>query len=100
MAQLDIYKGQGGGAAFLLNLQDDMLGDLTTRVVAPLVSPEKVGPPMQRVNPRILVQGEEYILLTHLLAAIPAQTLADPIGSASHQRDTVIAALDMLFTGI
>jgi toxin CcdB len=100
MAQFDIYKGQGAGAAFLLNLQDDMLEDLATRVVAPLVPSEKLGPEMQTVNPRILVQGKEYILLTHLLAAIPAKNLAEPVGSAADQRDAVIAAIDMLFTGI
>lgn len=100
MAQFDIHKWQGGGADYLLNLQDDMLGNLSTRVVAPLASPAAVGPPMRTLNPRILVGGVEYILLTHLLAAVPTAALGEPVGSAKTQRDEIIGSIDLLFTGI
>jgi toxin CcdB len=55
---------------------------------------------LKTVNPRISVGGVEYILLTQLLAAIPVATLGPPVGSASSQREAIVAALDLLFTGI
>ncbi len=100
MAQFDIYRGRGEGVDFLLDLQDEMLENLSTRVVAPLALPETVGTPMKTVNPRISVGGTDYILLVHLLAAIPASSLGEPVGSAASQRDAIVAALDLLFTGI
>lgn len=100
MAQFDIYKWQGEGIEFLLDLQDNMLANLSTRVVAPLASLGSVGPPMKILNPRVLVGGDQYILLTHLLAAIPSATLGEPVGSARMQRDEIIGAIDLLFTGI
>jgi toxin CcdB len=100
MAQFDIYRRQGAGVEFLLELQDNLLGNLSTRVVAPLVSPGTVGAPMKTLNPRIMVAGTDHILLTHLLAAIPASVLGDPVASASPQRDEIIASIDLLFTGV
>ncbi len=100
MAQFDIYRGKGEGIEFLIDLQHDMLENLSTRIVAPLVCPEKVGAPMRTVNPRISVGGEQYILMTQLLAAIPISTLSGPVGSAQTQREEIIAAIDLLFTGI
>jgi toxin CcdB len=100
MAQFDIYAHQGEGIDYLLDLQDDLLEHLTTRVVAPLALPESVGPAMKTVNPRIRVGGADYLLLTQLLAAIPVAALGKPIDSARRQRADIIAALDFLFTGI
>jgi toxin CcdB len=100
MAQFDLYRMEGAAISFLLDLQDEMLAALSTRVVAPLVTPEAIGPAMKIVNPKILVDGTPYILMTHLLAAIPTSSLGVPVGSAKSQRDKIIAALDLLFTGI
>lgn len=100
MAQFDIYAMNERGVAYLLDLQDEMLAHLSTRVVAPLALPENVGPPMNIVNPRISVGGVQYLLLTHLLAAIPAASLGQPIGSAKAQRDDIVGAIDFLVTGI
>lgn len=46
MAQIDIYRRADEGIAFLLDLQDDMLEVLSTRVVAPMVPEGAVGPAM------------------------------------------------------
>ncbi|WP_429885845.1 CcdB family protein [Geoalkalibacter halelectricus] len=100
MAQFDIHAGKGEGVAYLLDLQDDLLGHLATRVVAPLVAPETLGPAMKTVNPRIAVNGVDHILLTHLLAAVPHAALGDPVGTAKMQRAEIVASLDLLFTGI
>jgi len=100
MAQFDIYKCRSGGAEFLLDLQDEMLESLTTRVVAPLVSLEAVEIPIKTLNPLIPIGGIQYVLLVHLLAAVPKSVLGQQAGSARTQRDEIIGAIDLLFTGI
>ena len=101
MAQFDIYSiPVRGGVEFLVDLQDDLLENLATRVVAPLVEPAKVGQAMLTLHPRIWVGNEPYVLLTHLLAAIPSASLVARVGSAKTQRQEIVAAVDMLFTGI
>jgi toxin CcdB len=103
MAQFDIYENSqrraGDPVEYLLDLQAGVLEDLSTRVVAPLVSPEKVGSPMSLVNPRIVVRDEVLLLLTHLLAAIPVGALGQRVASAKAQRDEIVGAFDLLFTG-
>ncbi len=100
MAQFDIYPGTGEGCKFLLDLQDNMLDELSTRVVAPLAAADVVGPPMRILNPRITIDDNPYILLTHLLAAISKSRLGRPVGSARSQRDEIIGSIDLMFTGI
>jgi toxin CcdB len=103
MAQFDIYENPnrtpGDPVKYLLDLQAGHLDDLPTRVVAPLVPPESLGPPMRILNPRIEVHGEPHILLSHLLAAIPAKVLGRSIDSATAQRDEIIGSVDFLLTG-
>ena len=100
MAQFDIYRHDKGGVAFLVDLQDEMLEGLSTRIVAPLVTANEMTAPMNTVNPRVVVNGQPYILMSHLLAAIPLSSLGKPVCSAKEQRGDIIAALDLLFTGI
>jgi toxin CcdB len=100
MAQFDIYPGTGQGCDFLLELQNNMLDDLSTRVVAPLAGAEALGLSMRLLNPRLVIDGRPYVLLTHLLAAIPKKSLGQSVGNASSQRDEIVGSIDMLFTGI
>ena len=100
MAKFDIYSTTSGNADYLVDLQDDLIDMLSTRVVAPLVAAEEVSKRMKILNPIIQIEGEDFILMTHLLAAIPAITLKKKVGSATFQSDKIIASLDFLFTGI
>jgi hypothetical protein len=65
-----------------------------------LAASEEAPQPMTILNPVIWIEGEAYLLMAHLLAAIPASTLKKKISSATTQRDEIIASLDVLFTGI
>ncbi len=100
MAKFDIYSTTSGNADYLVDLQDDLIDMLSTRVVAPLVAAEEVSKRMKILNPIIQIEGQDFILMTHLLAAIPARILKKKVGSATFQRDKIIASLDFLFTGI
>jgi len=100
MAQFDIYRSPSSSAAYLLDLQDDLIDMLSTRVVAPLVDAAELDKRMQTLNPVIHFDGTDYVLMTHLLAAIPVTVLTQRVGSAASQREAIIASLDFLFTGI
>jgi toxin CcdB len=51
------------------------------------------------LTPLVPFQGNEYILLTYQLAAVPTRELQDPVGSLSADQDAIKQALDLLFLG-
>ncbi|MPZ39879.1 MAG: hypothetical protein GEU95_17830 [Rhizobiales bacterium] len=53
-----------------------------------------------RLHPSVEIDGIRYLILVEELAAIPRQTLGRVIGNAGVNRYEIVAALDMLFTGI
>jgi len=55
---------------------------------------------MQTLNPVCTVDGKPYVLITPQLAGIAAKELGSPIADLSGDRQAIIAALDLLFTGI
>jgi toxin CcdB len=101
MAQFDVYKNQRGNVyPLLLDIQSDLLGALGSRVVVPLVPVKKYGKPITRLHPTATIGGVEYVLKFHDLAAVPASVLARRVDTLQHRRAELIAALDLLFTGV
>lgn len=85
----------------LLDVQSDLLQRLDTRVVVPLLPlAQGKAQRIDRLAPVLAVDGSEYVMMTALLAAISARQLSQEVGCVRDQRDTVIAALDMLISGI
>ncbi|WP_457581038.1 CcdB family protein [Ensifer canadensis] len=97
MARYDVYANPGGG--LVLDVQTDMLDELKTRVVVPLLPMEAAPKPAKRLNPVFEVSGVRYTLVTQFLAAIPLSALADPVANLSERHDEIVAALDMVFHG-
>jgi toxin CcdB len=84
---------------FLVALQSDLLvRSLDTVVVAPL-EPAGSGTFADRLNPRVVVDGEPFVLVAQELATVRKSVLGNPRASIANERDAIIAALDMLFTG-
>ena len=52
-----------------------------------------------RLNPRIEVDGEPYMLIAQELVTVRKSALGSPRASAASERGPIIAALDVLFTG-
>ena len=102
MAQFDLHENPKGGAyPLLLDVQSDMLAQLGTRVVVPLMTAKRYGArPITRLNPVVRVKGKEHVMLFQELASVPASMLGEPVASLVSRRADVIAALDLLFTGI
>jgi toxin CcdB len=84
---------------FLVALQSDLLvRTLDTIVVAPLERAAS-GTFADRLNPRIEVEGQPFVLVAQELVTVRKSVLGNPRASIAADRDAVIAALDLLFTG-
>jgi toxin CcdB len=83
---------------FLVALQSDLVRSLDTVVVAPL-EPAASGTFADRLNPRVEIDGQPYVLLAQELVTVRKSVLGIPHASIAGAREAVIAALDMLFTG-
>jgi toxin CcdB len=102
MAQFDLFRNpRGRPYPVLLDVQADLLSALATRVVVPMARLSGYGVrPITLLNPTVKVAGVEYVLVFQELAAIPASALGKPIGSLASHRSALVAAIDLLFTGI
>jgi toxin CcdB len=105
MPQFDVYRNANpasrGRIPYLLDIQSDLLEPLMTRVVVPLGKPELLsGRIADRLNPVFEIEGRNMVMLTPELAGVPVKVLGQRIESLARQRDTIIAALDLVFTGI
>jgi toxin CcdB len=98
MARYDLYPGIGG-AGYLLDVQADLLEDLSTRVMVPLVPRSDKVKLVRRLNPIFVVDGKQYAMFTHLIAAVPLVRLREPRTNLLSHHDEIAAALDMLFQG-
>lgn len=105
MRQFDVYPNpnpdSGERLPYLIVLQSELLERLDTVVVAPLRSQEDgKSIPIQHLNPEVEVGAERYFVRIQDLAAIPARSLRQPVGNLSSEREALLAALDLLFTGL
>ncbi len=86
---------------FLLDIQNDLLDDLETRVVIPLCPLSAMrGKTLRTLMPVIEVEGEPFILLTPQMAGIFKSELGNPVTQVDQHRFEIIAAVDFLLTGI
>ena len=95
--QFDVYRRPNG--TLVVDLQHNLLEDLHTRVVAPLIPKAKDAPDSRSLNPMVSFDGKDYFLATHFLATATLAELGTNLGDISHKRDDIIRALDLLFTG-
>jgi toxin CcdB len=101
--QGDVYRNAddaSGEVPFLLDVQADLLSDLQTRVVVPLVRSAVFGRKATRLHPEFHVGGQEVVMATHMIAAMRRQILVSPVGSLRDQRDVVVSAIDVLWSGV
>ncbi len=104
MAQFDIhrYSRAGSTVRYVVDLQNDLLQPMATRVVAPLY-PQAQGQKLLRgLNPEIEVPGDDSVFYLSVpeLAAVQRSVLGECVGNLEARRADIVDALDLLFTGI
>ena len=103
-ARFDVYANPGSHAVttpYLLDVQSDLLDGLESRMVIPLRSlkhfPQVKFP--DRLTPVFTIEGQELLLETPKMAAVPRRLLKPPVSSLAHAQAQITAALDFLFHG-
>lgn len=97
MARFDFYVNSEGG--YLLDVQANLMSELNTRVVIPLMPRASAPKPAERLNPVFQIEGKAFVMVTQFLAAISRNELQEKVGSLAHRDVEIGDALDMLFVG-
>lgn len=100
MAQFDVYENLNDKSRqnipYLLDIQNDVLKNLSTRVVIPFVITNQS---INFLNPKFTINQIDVILSTAELASIPMEILGNKVCSLRDKREEIIGAVDFLVTG-
>ena len=103
MAQFDVYENMNHDTCeifpYLLDIQADVLNDLPTRVVVPLVLSSVLKKTIPILTPQFKIIETEVRMVTPQLVGVQMHVLGTRICSLKDQRGEIIAALDLLVTG-
>jgi toxin CcdB len=101
MARFDVYAnpepGERKHTPYLLDVQNDYIDSLATRVVIPLRREAAFGPPARNLNPVVEVAEDRVVLDTAALGAIPATELRKCVATLRDAKEPIQEALDALF---
>ena len=98
MAKFDVFRRRSG-AGYLLDCQADLLSQLNTPFVVPLLPAGEAPKPAARLNPVFELEGRSHVMMTQFAAAVPVTELGEKIVSLSDRDIDIINALDMLISG-
>lgn len=98
--RFDVYKMPAGGVAgYIVDVQADLLSEMPTRMVIPLLPEGKHPRVLKDLHPVFEIDTGRFVLVTHELASIPKRQLQRPVASLTAYREQITRALDILFTG-
>jgi toxin CcdB len=98
MARFEVFANPGG-AGYVLDVQADVLSELNTRIVVPLLPLAQAPVPAQRLNPVFNIGDDQHVMVTQFMAAVPSALLRSPVTSLMGQDSEIMAALDMALVG-
>lgn len=98
--QFDVYAnvGQNKNIPYVVVVQSKIFDASPRRVVVPLVRKSNHSPTPSRFTPELTVAGHSVILQPLEMTSVPLAVLSKPAGSLKDQGQTIIDALDELFT--
>lgn len=103
MAQFDVYTNPNPASKraipYLLDVQADLLNNLTTRVVIPLYSAAAMSKGAKHLNPQFSIKRTTVVMSTAEMAGVTLNRLGGKVCSLKEHRNEIIAALDFMFTG-
>jgi toxin CcdB len=101
MPRFDVYANptvaERRHTPYFLDVQNDHIDHLDTRVVIPLRRAAAFGPRARDLHPTLEVNGESMVLDTSAIGAVPLSELRKQVAHLQEAREPVQAALDTLF---
>jgi toxin CcdB len=101
MARFDIYALNRAEVPYVLEVQADLLSDLASVVVVPLVPADSArAETMRKLKPEITIKGQSFCLMTTDIGTLRRASLGKPVVNVEEQyRAVIVDALDFLFQG-
>ncbi len=103
MARFDVHENPNpatsAAAPFLLDVQSDLLEDLSTRVVVPLFRVDAVGKAASFLNPTFTVNDIPVVMSTAEQAAVPISALGARVQTLKDRQEEIVSALNFLLAG-
>ena len=103
LIQCDVHRNVSDGTGqipYLLEVQANLLDEFQTQAVVPLIRAETFGRRASRLHPLFEIENRSVVMATHLIAAIRRQALGESVFSLRAQRDVVINAINVLWSGV
>ena len=101
MARFDVYANPDASerkqTPYFLDVQNDFIDGLTTRVLIPLRKEPAFGTRARNLNPLLMVSNDSVVLDTAAIGAAPLSELRKPVANLRDSRAVVQEALDTLF---
>ncbi|MBT9490571.1 MAG: CcdB family protein [Rubrivivax sp.] len=101
MPRLDVYANPDASerrhTPYFLDVQNDYIDDIETRVVIPLRREAVFGPRARDLHPLLQVAGDAVVLDTTAIGAVPLAELRKTVGQLRKSRAEIQNALDALF---
>jgi toxin CcdB len=103
MARFDVHPNpiaeQRRSIPYWLDVQNDFVESLSTRVIVPLRARTPETPMTARLNPAFDVEGKAVFAETQSMTAVPLRVLKRPVASLREHQADIENALDLLFHG-
>lgn len=104
MAQFDVYANPSASAAhgipFVVVVQSDLLSALATRLAMPLAMVEFADKAPDKLCPIVMVNGQRLRALAHYTAPLPTRSLRKVVSNAATHASALIAAMDVVMSGV
>jgi len=104
MAQYDVFPNPSNsakdGIPYVVVVQSDLLDALATRLVIPLAKLSFVGQVPAALCPAITVKGQLFNALAHYVAPLPVKQLRRPVDNVAAQASALVAAMDVVLSGV
>jgi toxin CcdB len=101
VARYDVYANPEAAerkvTPYLVDVQNDYIDGLSTRVVIPMRKEAAFGPRARNLNPVFAIGSDNVVLDTAALAAVPVAELRKVVLNLRNAREPIQEALDTLF---
>lgn len=97
MPQFDVHKFERG---LVIDCQSDLLSQIESRFVVPLVAQAKAPKTAARLNPIFLIAGTNYVMMTQTAAAVLRKDLGEVVASLVDHSFEITNAIDVLISGV